>query len=369
MKKLLCQMVICVLICVPAGNLRAEAQTQVSKGLRIVVIEGEDAVNIVQQKTAVRPLVEVRDSNNLPVAGATVLFTLFRTGGNAAASFANGQSAVTVTTDAVGRAASSPLQAIGTGAVRIDVQATYQGQVATTTINQTNFATPADAAKAGRTPTQAAGAAAAGAAAGAVAAGGRAGGAAGRGAGAGGAGAAGGAAAAGTGAGARGAAAAGAVAGAVAAGGRAGEAAGRGAGAGGAGGAGGTAAGTAGTVGVITGAVASSSGRRLSNVTMQLLNQSGVVVASAVTARNGEFTIPPAGYDTYTLQCVANNKVIGTASVTLKTATEAVKITCASDAAPPFWKKSTVLTGLAAAAAALGATAIVASSGDASGSR
>jgi hypothetical protein len=345
MKKLLCQMVICVLICVPAGNLRAEAQTQVSKGLRIVVIEGEDAVNIVQQKTAVRPLVEVRDSNNLPVAGATVLFTLFRTGGNAAASFANGQSAVTVTTDAVGRAASSPLQAIGTGAVRIDVQATYQGQVATTTINQTNFATPADAAKAGRTPTQAAGAAAAGAAAGAVAAGGRAGGAAGRGAGAGGAGAAGGAATAGTGVGARGV------------------------GAGGAGGAGGTAAGTAGTVGVITGAVASSSGRRLSNVTMQLLNQSGVVVASAVTARNGEFTIPPAGYDTYTLQCVANNKVIGTASVTLKTATEAVKITCASDAAPPFWKKSTVLTGLAAAAAALGATAIVASSGDASGSR
>jgi hypothetical protein len=345
MKKLLCQMVICVLICVPAGNLRAEAQTQVSKGLRIVVIEGEDAVNIVQQKTAVRPLVEVRDSNNLPVAGATVLFTLFRTGGNAAASFANGQSAVTVTTDAVGRAASSPLQAIGTGAVRIDVQATYQGQVATTTINQTNFATPADAAKAGRTPTQAAGAAAAGAAAGAVAAGGRAGGAAGRGAGVGGAGAAGGAATAGTGVGARGV------------------------GAGGAGGAGGTAAGTAGTVGVITGAVASSSGRRLSNVTMQLLNQSGVVVASAVTARNGEFTIPPAGYDTYTLQCVANNKVIGTASVTLKTATEAVKITCASDAAPPFWKKSTVLTGLAAAAAALGATAIVASSGDASGSR
>ena len=346
MKKLLCQMVICVLICVPAGNLRAEAQTQVSKGLRIVVLEGEDAVNIVQQKTAVRPLVEVRDSNNLPVAGATVLFTLFRTGGNAAASFANGQSAVTVTTDAVGRAASSPLQAIGTGAVRIDVQATYQGQVATTTINQTNFATPADAAKAGRTPTQAAGAAAAGA--GAVAAGGRAGGAAGRGAGAGGAGAAGGAATAGTGVGARGAAAAGA---------------------GGAGGAGGTAAGTAGTVGVITGAVASSSGRRLSNVTMQLLNQSGVVVASAVTARNGEFTIPPAGYDTYTLQCVDNNKVIGTASVTLKTATEAVKITCASDAAAPFWKKSAVLTGLAAAAAALGATAIVASSGDASGSR
>jgi hypothetical protein len=101
----------------------------------------------------VRPVVEVRDSNNLPVAGATVQFTIARAGGGAAASFANGQNAVTVTTNAVGRATASPLQAIGNGAVRIDVQATYQGQVATATVSQTNFATAADAAKAGRTPT------------------------------------------------------------------------------------------------------------------------------------------------------------------------------------------------------------------------
>jgi len=126
---------------------------EASKGLRIVVLEGEDAVNIVQQKTAVRPMVEVRDSNNLPVAGATVQFTIARTGGGAAASFANGQTAVTVTTDAVGRAATSPLQAIGNGALRINVQATYQGQVATATVSQTNFATVAEAARAGRTPT------------------------------------------------------------------------------------------------------------------------------------------------------------------------------------------------------------------------
>jgi len=126
---------------------------QVSKGLRIVVLEGEDAVNIVQQKTAVRPVVEVRDSNNLPVVGATVQFTIARTGGGAAASFANGQNAVTITTDALGRAATSPLQAIGNGALRINVQATYQGQVATATVSQTNFATVAEAARAGRTPT------------------------------------------------------------------------------------------------------------------------------------------------------------------------------------------------------------------------
>ena len=126
---------------------------EASKGLRIVVLEGEDAVNIVQQKTAVRPVVEVRDSNNLPVAGATVQFTIARAGGGAAASFANGQNAITVTTNAVGRATASPLQAIGNGAVRINVQAAYQGQVATATVSQTNFATVAEAARAGRTPT------------------------------------------------------------------------------------------------------------------------------------------------------------------------------------------------------------------------
>ena len=40
----------------------------------------------IQQKTAVAPVVEMRDRNNLPVAGATVTFTI---GGNAA-SFASG---------------------------------------------------------------------------------------------------------------------------------------------------------------------------------------------------------------------------------------------------------------------------------------
>src|SRR5262245_10809123 len=50
-------------------------------GLKIVVIEGEDAINIIQTNTAVKPVIEVRDRNDLPVAGALVLFSLG--GGNA----------------------------------------------------------------------------------------------------------------------------------------------------------------------------------------------------------------------------------------------------------------------------------------------
>jgi hypothetical protein len=71
--------------------------------LRIVVIEGEDSVNISQQKTAVATVVEVRDRNNLSVAGASVVFLLGGSGGRTAV-LNNGLSQVSVTTNAAGRA-------------------------------------------------------------------------------------------------------------------------------------------------------------------------------------------------------------------------------------------------------------------------
>ena len=47
-----------------------------SSALKIVVIEGEAGVNIIQQKTAVKPVVEVRDRNNLPIPGVLVTFSI-----------------------------------------------------------------------------------------------------------------------------------------------------------------------------------------------------------------------------------------------------------------------------------------------------
>jgi hypothetical protein len=113
--------------------------------LRVVVLEGEDAVNIVQQKTAVRPLVEVRDRNNLPVPGASVTFTV---GSGQPAAFGGAQT-VTVTTNASGQAAPASFSATGAGKVSIQVQAAHQGQIASAAITQTNFATAAAAAAAG----------------------------------------------------------------------------------------------------------------------------------------------------------------------------------------------------------------------------
>jgi hypothetical protein len=111
--------------------------------LRIVVVEGEDAVNVIQQKTAVAPVVEVRDRNDQPVAGALVRFAI----GRGRATF-NGARALTATTNAAGRAVATGLTPTGSGALQISATATFQGQTAVATIAQTNVMTAASASTA-----------------------------------------------------------------------------------------------------------------------------------------------------------------------------------------------------------------------------
>jgi hypothetical protein len=122
-------------------------------GLQIVVIQGEDGVNIIQQKTAVQPIVEVRDKNNVPVAGVLVTFGISGAGGGVSpAAFANGLSRIGVMTDSSGRAAVQGLQALGRGAFNIDISATMNGQTVTKVLGQSNFQTIAEALSAGKTP-------------------------------------------------------------------------------------------------------------------------------------------------------------------------------------------------------------------------
>jgi len=142
-------LMVCLAFLVSAAPM-AHAIPPQAAGLRIVVLEGEDGVNILQQKSAVQPVVEVRDQNNLPVAGASVVFLIGN--GSKAATFANGASQITVVTDAAGRAAVSGLQPVSNGAYSIQVSASAQGQTATATISQTNFANAAQAAQAGKVP-------------------------------------------------------------------------------------------------------------------------------------------------------------------------------------------------------------------------
>jgi len=135
--------------------------------LRIAVLAGEDSVNVIQQKTAVAPLVEVRDRNNNPVSGALVTFAVQ---GGKSASFQGGVSTITVATNAAGQAAATGFTPLTAGAVNISVEAAFQGQIVTAAISQVNVLTAAEAAAV------AGGASGAGSGSGAAAGGGAAGG-------------------------------------------------------------------------------------------------------------------------------------------------------------------------------------------------
>ena len=133
---------VCALLALLSAVESAAAQ---DADLRIVVIEGEDSVNIIAQGTAVPTLVEVRDRNDLPVSGASVLFLL---GEGGTATLNAGLQQVALTTNALGQAAVT-VNPLASGAVQLTVNATFQGQTATAALIQTNFATVAEAAAAG----------------------------------------------------------------------------------------------------------------------------------------------------------------------------------------------------------------------------
>ena len=134
------------LMVVPTAQGQSGASAPVQDaGLRIVVLSGNDNINIISQGTAVPALVEVRDRNDLPVSGASVLFML---GEGGTATLNAGLSQVSLTTNALGQAAVT-VNPLASGAVELSVNAAFGGETATAAIVQTNFATAAEAAAAG----------------------------------------------------------------------------------------------------------------------------------------------------------------------------------------------------------------------------
>jgi hypothetical protein len=115
--------------------------------LKIVVLEGEDSVNIIKKKTAVQPVVEVRDKNDNPVAGAAILAALPTSGPSAV--FADGSQTMALVTDSAGRVAVSGMQPVGVGSFVISVTAHRAGHRGSTTIRQTNVLEAAAAAGVG----------------------------------------------------------------------------------------------------------------------------------------------------------------------------------------------------------------------------
>ncbi|GIU75295.1 MAG: hypothetical protein KatS3mg004_2382 [Bryobacteraceae bacterium] len=70
--------------------------------LRIVIVEGDQAILNVRQRVAREAIIQVEDENRKPVAGALLTLTAPRDG--ASVVFSNGLNNITLTTDEMGRA-------------------------------------------------------------------------------------------------------------------------------------------------------------------------------------------------------------------------------------------------------------------------
>jgi hypothetical protein len=105
--------------------------------LHIVVVEGQGAINNARTHTGRDPVVEIRDGDNKPVAGATVTFQAPTTGPSAV--FATGNGTFIIQSDASGRAAARGLRPNSSkGPFQIRVTASLEGQTDSAVINQTN---------------------------------------------------------------------------------------------------------------------------------------------------------------------------------------------------------------------------------------
>ena len=135
---------ILVLGCFLCSHLTAQNQAPPPK-LTLIIIEGEDAINNVRQRVVREPVVQVEDENHKPVAGAVVTFLLPDKG--ASGVFLDGSKSLFTVTDESGKAVARGLQANKVaGRFQIRVTASFQGQVASTSISQVNAVVAAAAA-------------------------------------------------------------------------------------------------------------------------------------------------------------------------------------------------------------------------------
>ena len=144
-----------VLLC--ASQALAAQPEREAAALRVIVIDGAEAANIVAEKIAAEPVVEVRDKDNRRAVGAVVRFVIRKTARDrVAAVFHSGDTEVRLT-DAAGQARATALTPLEPGSFEIEVQVSHQGQTATTTLRHTNYPTVAEARAAGRQPGQSSG--------------------------------------------------------------------------------------------------------------------------------------------------------------------------------------------------------------------
>jgi hypothetical protein len=119
---------------------------QNSEGLRVQVMEGSGAQNVVSRQAQRSITVRVVDRSSRPLSGATVIFTAPTAGPSGR--FVNGSNSIIVFTNPQGIAMAQQYNANATpGAYQIEARAAFMGEVATVSIPQTNIAAKRSSSK------------------------------------------------------------------------------------------------------------------------------------------------------------------------------------------------------------------------------
>ena len=139
--RLVALLVVSLLLLEPAAPLQAQSTPDNAppSSLQIVILDGEGALNNIQERTAREPIVQVQDEKHRPLAGALVLFAIHGGAGGAGAAFEGGASTLSVLTDANGLARAAGLLANNLqGSWQIQVTASMGNLTTTTVIHESN---------------------------------------------------------------------------------------------------------------------------------------------------------------------------------------------------------------------------------------
>jgi hypothetical protein len=115
------------------------SQAGTPMALHIIILDGDNALNNIRQRSAREPIVQVEDENHKPVAAAAVLFTIHSGSAGAGGSFSGG-STFSAVTGLDGQAVGKGLVPNGVqGSFTITVTATIGAVSATAIIAQSNI--------------------------------------------------------------------------------------------------------------------------------------------------------------------------------------------------------------------------------------
>jgi hypothetical protein len=138
-RTLLCVLTQAALLVTGISAQTAAVSTAAPHALFIDILQGEGALNDVRARTAREPIVEVRDENHKPVAGAVVLFVIDSNGGGGLGATFSGAQAFSTTTGVDGLAAGHGFELTKTtGKFHISVDARQGNLHARSVINQSN---------------------------------------------------------------------------------------------------------------------------------------------------------------------------------------------------------------------------------------